>query len=96
MRHRLATTVWRPPYLAEHSLSNCVHWSRPRNISDAAQYVVIVGPSDNAQHHSSHHFSETFMSKAQDSKKAVKKEPAKTMKEKKAVKKLKKEEMKRQ
>jgi hypothetical protein len=36
------------------------------------------------------------MSKAQDSKKAVKKEPAKTMKEKKAVKKLKKEEMKRQ
>ncbi len=36
------------------------------------------------------------MSKAQDSKKAVKKEPLKTAKEKKAVKKLKKEESKRQ
>jgi len=36
------------------------------------------------------------MSKAQDAKKTVKKEPAKTMKEKKAVKKLKKEEKKRQ
>ena len=36
------------------------------------------------------------MSKAQDSKKAVKKEPAKTMKEKKADKKVKKEAMKRQ
>jgi hypothetical protein len=36
------------------------------------------------------------MSKSQDSKKAVKKEPAKTPKEKKAAKKLKKEEMKRQ
>ena len=36
------------------------------------------------------------MSKAQDSKKAVKKEPAKTMKEKKEAKKVKKEESKRQ
>lgn len=36
------------------------------------------------------------MSKSQDSKKAVKKEPAKTMKEKKEAKKIKKEEMKRQ
>ncbi|MBB5199525.1 hypothetical protein HNR39_001352 [Glaciimonas immobilis] len=36
------------------------------------------------------------MSKNQDSKKAVKKEPAKTMKEKKADKKVKKEEKKRQ
>lgn len=36
------------------------------------------------------------MSKAQDSKKAVKKEPLKTMKEKKEAKKLKKEESKRQ
>ncbi|CAN5375743.1 hypothetical protein BH11PSE11_BH11PSE11_32280 [soil metagenome] len=36
------------------------------------------------------------MSKSQDSKKAVKKEPAKTLKEKKADKKLKKEEKKRQ
>jgi hypothetical protein len=36
------------------------------------------------------------MSKSQDSKKAVKKEPAKTMKEKKADKKVKKEEKKRQ
>ena len=39
---------------------------------------------------------EHIMSKAQDSKKAVKKEPAKTMKEKKADKKVKKEAMKRQ
>ena len=36
------------------------------------------------------------MGKNQDSKKAVKKEPAKTMKEKKADKKVKKEEKKRQ
>jgi hypothetical protein len=36
------------------------------------------------------------MGKSQDSKKAVKKEPAKTMKEKKEAKKLKKEESKRQ
>jgi hypothetical protein len=36
------------------------------------------------------------VSKAQDSKKAVKKEPAKTQKEKKADKKIKKEEKKRQ
>ena len=36
------------------------------------------------------------MSKSQDSKKAVKKEPAKTMKEKKEVKKITKEEKKRQ
>lgn len=36
------------------------------------------------------------MSKAQDAKKSVKKEPAKTMKEKKAIKKVKKEERKRQ
>lgn len=36
------------------------------------------------------------MSKGQDTKKAVKKEPAKTMKEKKADKKVKKEEKKRQ
>jgi len=36
------------------------------------------------------------MSKAQDSKKAVKKEPTKTLKEKKAIKKIKKEEKKRQ
>jgi hypothetical protein len=36
------------------------------------------------------------MSKSQDSKKAVKKAPAKTMKEKKAVKKTKQEEKKRQ
>ena len=36
------------------------------------------------------------MSKSQDSKKAVKKEPAKTVKEKKADKKVKKEEKKRQ
>ena len=36
------------------------------------------------------------MSKSQDTKKAVKKEPAKTMKEKKADKKIKKEEKKRQ
>jgi hypothetical protein len=36
------------------------------------------------------------MSKSQDTKKAVKKEPAKTMKEKKADKKVKKEEKKRQ
>lgn len=36
------------------------------------------------------------MSKSQDAKKAVKKEPAKTMKEKKADKKVKKEEKKRQ
>jgi hypothetical protein len=36
------------------------------------------------------------MSKSQDSKKAVKKEPAKTLKEKKADKKVKKEEKKRQ
>ncbi|MBI1891366.1 MAG: hypothetical protein HYS18_12020 [Burkholderiales bacterium] len=36
------------------------------------------------------------MSKSQDAKKAVKKEPAKTMKEKKAAKKIKKEEKKRQ
>lgn len=36
------------------------------------------------------------MSKSQDSKKAVKKEPAKTMKEKKEAKKIKKEEKKRQ
>lgn len=36
------------------------------------------------------------MSKNQDTKKAVKKEPAKTMKEKKADKKVKKEEKKRQ
>jgi hypothetical protein len=36
------------------------------------------------------------MSKSQDSKKAVKKEPAKTLKEKKAAKKLKKEATKRQ
>jgi hypothetical protein len=36
------------------------------------------------------------MSKSQDAKKTLKKEPAKTMKEKKAVKKLKKEEKKRQ
>lgn len=36
------------------------------------------------------------MSKAQDSKKAVKKEPAKTPKEKKEAKKIKKETMKRQ
>lgn len=36
------------------------------------------------------------MSKSQDSKKAVKKEPAKTMKEKKADKKVKKEEKQRQ
>lgn len=36
------------------------------------------------------------MSKSQDTKKAVKKEPAKTMKEKKAAKKIKKEERKRQ
>lgn len=35
------------------------------------------------------------MSKGQDAKKAVKKEPAKTMKEKKEAKKLKKEERKR-
>ncbi len=38
---------------------------------------------------------EYIMSKSQDSKKAVKKEPAKTMKEKKADKKVKKEEKKR-
>lgn len=37
-----------------------------------------------------------IMSKAQDSKKAVKKEPAKTPKEKKEAKKIKKETMKRQ
>ena len=36
------------------------------------------------------------MSKSQDTKKAVKKEPAKTMKEKKEAKKVKKEEKKRQ
>ena len=36
------------------------------------------------------------MSKSQDARKAVKKEPAKTLKEKKADKKLKKEEKKRQ
>ncbi|CAN5908049.1 hypothetical protein BH11PSE12_BH11PSE12_33960 [soil metagenome] len=36
------------------------------------------------------------MSKSQDSKKAVKKEPAKTLKEKKEAKKVKKEEKKRQ
>lgn len=36
------------------------------------------------------------MSKSQDSKKAVKKEPAKTLKEKREAKKLKKEEAKRQ
>jgi len=36
------------------------------------------------------------MSKAQDAKKAVKKEPAKTLKEKKAIKKVKKEEKTRQ
>jgi hypothetical protein len=36
------------------------------------------------------------MSKAQDAKKTVKKEPAKTMKEKKEAKKIKKEEKKRQ
>lgn len=39
---------------------------------------------------------EQDMSKSQDSKKAVKKEPAKTAKEKKADKKVKKEEKKRQ
>ena len=39
---------------------------------------------------------EKIMSKSQDTKKAVKKEPAKTMKEKKADKKIKKEEKKRQ
>ena len=38
----------------------------------------------------------TIMSKSQDSKKAVKKEPAKTAKEKKADKKVKQEEKKRQ
>ncbi len=36
------------------------------------------------------------MSKGQDSKKAVKKQPAKTLKEKKEAKKVKKEELKRQ
>ncbi|MGI4848469.1 MAG: hypothetical protein ACRYGK_10110 [Janthinobacterium lividum] len=41
-------------------------------------------------------YKEPDMSKSQDSKKAVKKEPAKTMKEKKADKKIKKEEKKRQ
>jgi hypothetical protein len=39
---------------------------------------------------------EQIMSKSQDSKKAVKKEPAKTPKEKKEAKKIKKEEKKRQ
>lgn len=36
------------------------------------------------------------MSKSQDAKKTLKKEPAKTLKEKKAIKKIKKEEKKRQ
>jgi hypothetical protein len=39
---------------------------------------------------------ETIMSKSQDAKKAVKKEPVKTLKEKKAAKKAKKEEKMRQ
>jgi len=55
--------------------------------------------------HAAHHkqtnphsifYNGVIMSKAQDSKKAVKKEPAKTMKEKKEAKKLKKEASKRQ
>jgi hypothetical protein len=43
-----------------------------------------------------HSYKETSMSKAQDSKKESKKEPAKTMKEKKEAKKVKKEERARQ
>ena len=50
-------------------------------------------PFDIIRNHSNQ---EPDMSKSQDSKKAVKKEPAKTMKEKKADKKVKKEEKKRQ
>ena len=69
------------------------------NMFSAAQYIAIVNTtpkSRNLKLTAIHTYTENIMSKSQDSKKAVKKEPAKTMKEKKEAKKLKKEESKRQ
>jgi hypothetical protein len=56
-------------------------------------YWPVLADRD-SQGHS--HYGATSMSKSQDSKKAVKKEPLKTPKEKKEAKKLKKEATKRQ